>query len=51
MESCRPQPEDTGAVQLAHLLFGLKSVGIIFDKVGILLVQLLQYTYNPRLGF
>ena len=53
MESSSPQPQDTGAVQLTHLRFRLKSVGIMFANVGILLVQLLRYTvyYNPRLGF
>ena len=40
VESSSPQPQDTGAVQLTHLRFGLKSVGIMFDNVGILLVQL-----------
>ena len=44
MESSSPQPQDTGAVQLTHLRFGLKSLGIMFDNVEILLVQLLRYT-------
>ena len=31
VESSSPQPQDTGAVQLTHLRFGLKSVGICRD--------------------
>ena len=49
MESSSPQSQDTGAVQLTHLRFGLKSLGIMFDNVGILLVQLygiLQSTFR-----
>ena len=44
VESSSPQPQDTGAVQPTHLRFGLKSVRIMFNNVGILLVQLLRYT-------
>ena len=32
VESSSPQPQDTGAVQLTHLRFGLKSVRILLVK-------------------
>ena len=32
VESSSPQPQDTGAKQLTHLRFGLKSVGILLVK-------------------